>query len=82
AILYALGGGIELPGLGSFDAPLVQGFAVTLAVGVLISMFSAITVTRSLLRLLIGTRFGRADWLLPDAVPVAEGDAMQPAGDA
>jgi preprotein translocase subunit SecD len=84
AILYALGGGIEIPGLGSFDAPLVQGFAVTLAVGVLISMFSAITVTRSLLRLFIGTRFGRAEWLLPDAVPQPETatDAMQPAGDA
>jgi preprotein translocase subunit SecD len=80
AILFALGGGIELPGFGAFDAPLVQGFAVTLAVGVVISMFSAITVTRTLLRLLVGTRFGHAEWLLADAGETAE--ALQPAGDA
>jgi preprotein translocase subunit SecD len=78
-ILYALGGGIEVPGLGSFDAPLVQGFAVTLAVGVLISMFSAITVTRSFLRLFIGTRFARAEWLAPDARPAVEATGV--AGD-
>ena len=28
AILFVLGGGIELPLIGAFDAPLVQGFAV------------------------------------------------------
>ena len=80
AILYALGGGVEIPALGAFDAPLVQGFAVTLAVGVVISMFSAITVTRTLLRLLIGTRFGRAEWMLADTGQATE--ALQPAGDA
>lgn len=67
AILFALGGGIEIPGLGAFDAPLVRGFALTLAVGVLISMFTAITVTRILLRLFIGTRFARPEWLAPGA---------------
>jgi preprotein translocase subunit SecD len=67
AILFALGGGIEIPGLGAFDAPLVRGFAVTLAVGVFISMFTAITVTRILLRLFIGTRFARPEWLAPGA---------------
>lgn len=79
AILYALGGGIEVPGLGSFDAPLVQGFAVTLAFGVVISMFSAITVTRSLLHLFIGTRFATPEWMGTDlraeAAPVAGDDA-------
>lgn len=35
----------------SFTSSSVRGFAVTLALGILISMFSAITVTRSLLRL-------------------------------
>ena len=70
AILFVLGGGIEVPGLGAFDAPLVQGFAVTLAVGVLVSMFSAITVTRSLLRLIVGTPLGRRyDWLIGDVRP-------------
>ncbi len=34
-----------------FTSSSVRGFAVTLAIGILISMFSAITVTRSLLRL-------------------------------
>ncbi len=34
---------------------LVRGFAVTLAIGILVSMFSAITVTRTFLRLGIGT---------------------------
>ncbi|MCA9387702.1 MAG: protein translocase subunit SecD [Candidatus Andersenbacteria bacterium] len=33
---------------------LIQGFAVTLAIGVLVSMFTAITVTRTFLRLVIG----------------------------
>lgn len=68
-ILYVLGGGVEMPLLGSFDAPLVQGFAVTLAVGVLVSMFSAITVTRVLLSLLVGTRIARQrDWFI-DVTP-------------
>lgn len=34
---------------------LVRGFAVTLAIGIIISMFTAITVTRTFLRLSIGT---------------------------
>jgi preprotein translocase subunit SecD len=41
----------------------VTGFAVTLLIGVLVSMFSAIIVTRSLLRLFVGTRLGRKTWL-------------------
>ena len=35
----------------------IKGFAVTLAIGVLFSMFSAITVTKFLLRFLIGSNF-------------------------
>ena len=65
-ILYVLGGGIQVPLIGTFDAPLVQGFALTLAVGVLVSLFSAITVTRVLLRLFIGTSVSRQrDWFVP-----------------
>ena len=64
-ILYVLGGGIELPLIGAFDAPLVQGFALTLALGVLVSMFTAITVTRTFLRVLIGTRIARnREWFV------------------
>jgi preprotein translocase subunit SecD len=67
AILFVLGGGIQVPGIGTFDAPLVQGFAVTLAVGVLVSMFSALTVTRIMMRALIGTRLAsHANWLMAD----------------
>jgi preprotein translocase subunit SecD len=38
----------------NFGASLVMGFAFTLAIGVLVSMFSAIVVTKSLLRTAIG----------------------------
>lgn len=69
-ILYVLGGGIEVPFLGSFDAPLVQGFAVTLALGVIVSMFSAIVVTRTLMRMLIGTSIARnRDWFVDSPAP-------------
>ena len=40
-----------------FTSGLVKGFAVTLALGILVSVFTAITVSRTLLRLFIGTRF-------------------------
>jgi protein-export membrane protein SecD/preprotein translocase SecF subunit len=45
-----------------FNAALVKGFSVTLAIGVIISMFSAILVTRTLLRALVGTRLARWTW--------------------
>ena len=41
--------------LGQAFSPAVQGFAVTLFVGVAVSMFTAVLVTRTLLRLFIGT---------------------------
>jgi preprotein translocase subunit SecD len=37
----------------------VTGFAVTLLIGVLVSMFSAIIVTRTLLRMFVGTALGK-----------------------
>ena len=46
-----------------FGSALVKGFALTLAVGVLISMFSAITVTRTFLKMIVGTRLARNPWL-------------------
>lgn len=45
------------------SSSLIKGFALTLGLGVLISMFSAITVTRTLLRLVAGWRFVRRGWL-------------------
>ena len=46
-----------------FGASLVQGFALTLAIGVGISMFSAITVTRTFLKMLLGTRLAKNAFL-------------------
>jgi preprotein translocase subunit SecD len=37
----------------------VRGFALVLIIGVLISMFSAVTVTRTILRMVVRTDFGR-----------------------
>ena len=54
--------GVILYWLGSSDiiaSDMAKGFAITLIVGVLVSMFTAITVTRTLLRPFIGTRIGR-----------------------
>lgn len=44
----------------NFGAGTVEGFAVTLAIGVTLSMFTAVIVTRTFVRLVIG---GSADWL-------------------
>jgi len=52
AILYGLGSSIVA------SAP-VMGFALTLFIGVAVSMFTAIVVTRTLLRLFVGTRLAR-----------------------
>ncbi len=46
-----------------FGANLVKGFALTLAIGVLVSMFSAITVTRTFLKMIVGTPLARNHWL-------------------
>ncbi|MDP2673998.1 MAG: protein translocase subunit SecD [Dehalococcoidia bacterium] len=42
-----------------FGASLVKGFALTRGIGVLVSMFTALTVTRTFLRLLVGTPMAR-----------------------
>jgi protein-export membrane protein SecD len=53
-ILYWLGSGFSILGVRLTGAPAVKGFAITLAVGVLISMFTAVIVTRTFLRLVFG----------------------------
>ena len=55
-ILYWLGSSIVA------SAP-VTGFALTLFIGVAVSMFTAIVVTRTLLRLFVGTPLARRTWL-------------------
>jgi preprotein translocase subunit SecD len=47
----------------SSSTPIIRGFAVTLGLGVLISMFTAVVVTRTLLRMTIRQKWGRnAAW--------------------
>ncbi len=46
-----------------FGTPSIKGFAVTLGVGILISMFTAISVTRTLLRLFLGNNILTHPWL-------------------
>lgn len=46
-----------------FGTSVVRGFAVTLFIGIVVSMFSAITITRSFLRMFIGTRAEKWRWL-------------------
>ena len=47
-----------------FDESSIKGFAVTLALGVIVSLFSAITVTRTFMRLLVSSRtLSRRLWL-------------------
>jgi len=56
AILFWVGSSVAA------GAP-VQGFAVTLFLGVAVSMFTAIIVTRTILRLFIGSRLAGKKWL-------------------
>ncbi|HLF72631.1 MAG TPA: protein translocase subunit SecD [Dehalococcoidia bacterium] len=54
-----------------FGASLVKGFALTLFFGVLVSMFSAIVVTKTFLHALIGTPVMRHLWLFGSDVEEA-----------
>jgi len=47
----------------SFGTSFVKGFALTLSLGVLCSMFSAIFITRTFLRLFVGTRLEKIEFL-------------------
>lgn len=42
----------------NFGQPIIKGFAVTLAIGVLVSMFTAITISRTFLQMLMLTQWG------------------------
>lgn len=50
--------------LTQFSTSVIKGFAITLLIGVLISMFTAITVTRTLLRLFSEQWFEKHRWLI------------------
>ena len=65
-----------------FGASLVKGFALTLGLGVLVSMFSAITVTRTFLHALIGFPVMQHLWLfgadVEEARQATTGGRMSP----
>jgi len=46
-----------------FGSSLIKGFAITLAIGILVSMFSALTVTRTFLFLIVSRWMERHLWL-------------------
>ncbi len=72
AILYWFGD--------QFGATLVKGFALTLAIGVLISMFSAILVTRTFLRIVISIPAARKPVLwVSQAGTDGDGGSREPA---
>jgi preprotein translocase subunit SecD len=46
-----------------FGSSVIQGFALVLIIGVLCSMFTAISVTRTVLRLVVAQDWARKAWL-------------------
>jgi preprotein translocase subunit SecD len=55
-----------------FGSSIIKGFTLTLAIGVIISMFSAILVSRTFLRLAMNTPLARPLWLWTDDTSDAE----------
>lgn len=52
-----------------FGSSIVKGFAITLAIGIVVSMFTAITVSRTLLRLIETPRLDRHRNLIGSKIP-------------
>jgi len=55
-----------------FGTPSIKGFAVTLAIGILISMFTAITITRTFLKLFVTGKVMSHPWLFGVSMRKAE----------
>ncbi|HEX5689514.1 MAG TPA: protein translocase subunit SecD, partial [Roseiflexaceae bacterium] len=47
----------------SFGVSIIKGFALTLGLGIIISLFTAITVTRTFLRLIVPLRIAQNPWM-------------------
>jgi preprotein translocase subunit SecD len=47
----------------SFGVSIIKGFALTLGLGIFVSLFTAITVTRTLLRAIVPLRFAQNPWM-------------------
>lgn len=48
----------------SFGTSIIRGFALTFALGIMLSMFTAVTVTRTLLSLILAGKKAQRSWLL------------------
>ncbi len=46
-----------------FGTGFIQGFALTLSIGILLSIFSAMVITRNLLNFFVGTKIEKIKWL-------------------
>jgi preprotein translocase subunit SecD len=67
----------------NFGVSIIKGFALTLALGVIISLFTANAVTRTLLRLLVRTgRFNRPSYFAVEERPEPTSGANQPVMEA
>lgn len=47
----------------SFGTPSIKGFALTLGIGIILSMFTAITITRTFMKLFLSSRMLNHPWL-------------------
>ena len=65
AILYWFGS--------NFGASIIRGFALTLAIGVAVSMFSAITITRTFLTIMLNTSLGQNKAMYGDVQTIGTG---------
>ncbi len=67
----------------NFGVSIIKGFALTLALGVIISLFTANAVTRTLMRLVVRTgRFNRASFFAVEERPEPATGANQPVMEA
>jgi preprotein translocase subunit SecD len=59
----------------SFGVSIIKGFALTLGLGILISMFTAITITRTFLRLIVPLELAQNPWMFElESAPGLEQD--------
>lgn len=69
----------------SFGVSIIKGFALTLGLGVALSLFTAVMATRTFLHLVLPLSFARNAWLLgldPDMQPQPAATSYQPAAPA
>lgn len=64
-----------------FGTGMIRGFAVTLAIGVIVSLFTSIFVTRTLLRSIVSFHWAQQPWMFGTSVPQTESiPARRPSG--